>query len=322
MREFHFELALCAHLERERPEWLLARQLGASVEGRRIIDVALVEPGPAFETRRRATADRIPPLAIESDVGPGEATYWKDAFECHPDRARAVVDRAVECGFFERERRDGREYVRQTVRYPDWFDRIVGIENKPDLDRPGDLQAQLRTDVALGLFDEVVLATESYVTGAHRNRLPEAVGIWRFDPETGDREVVREPTPLSPSEPGVEPLARTPGRTDVAVVSAAAKARARRRLAERAYGKGWRTYEMPSCRQATSGTCAGADGLPYCAYNERFVDAASECGPDCPGYDPADAPPVNHDRERARRTPWDPDPEGFAHEQTSLGRFR
>ncbi|MDG5777450.1 DUF5787 family protein [Haloarculaceae archaeon H-GB1-1] len=322
MREFDFELALCAHLEAERPDWLHARQLGASVEGRRIIDIACIEPGPEFETRTRLSPDRLPLLAVESDVGTGRACYWKDAFDCHPDSARAAMQRAVEAGFFERERRGGRTYVRQTTRYPDWFGRIVGVENKPDLGRPGDLQTQLRTDVALGLFDEVVLATESYVTGAHLNRIPDAVGVWRFDPDDGEREVVREPTPLAPDDAGVEVLERGAARTDVAIATAAQKVRARRRLAERAYGKGWRTYAFPSCERASAGECAGAEGLPYCAWKDRFVDAASECGDDCPGHDPAAPSTFDVEVERARRTPWEPEASGFAREQSGLDRFR
>jgi hypothetical protein len=321
VREFHFELALCAHLERERPESVVARQLGGGVESRRILDSVVVEPGDGFDRRRAITPERIPAPAIESDVGPGRSRYWKPAFDIHPERAEAVVERAVELGFFERERRNGRTYVRQTTRYPDWVDRVVGVENKPDLDRPGDLRRQLRVDVSLGLLDEVWLATESYVTGAHLNRIPDAVGVWRFDPETGERETVREATVLDPDAAGVEVLEERPGRTDVAVVSPGAKARMRRRLAERAYGKGWRTYAMPACENAAAGDCAGTSGLPYCAYKGRFVDAASECGPDCGGYRPADAPETDPERERARRTPWDPDPDGLAREQARLGQF-
>jgi len=85
-----------------------------------------------------------------------------------------------------------------------------------------------------------VLATASYVTRAHLNRIPEAVGVWRFDPDTGEREVVRESTPFEPDAPGVEIREERALQTDVALVDPAAKARKRRRIAERAYGKGWR----------------------------------------------------------------------------------
>ena len=324
MSEFAFELELCAVLE-ERRDGIIARQLGASVAdpGGRIIDVVVVEPGPAFDERVAITPETIPAAAIEADVGPGRPRYWKDAFDCHPDRARRAVERALEVGFFEREYHNGREYVRQVARYPDWVGRLVGIENKPDLGRPGDLEEQLRTDVSLAVFDEVILATESYVTRAHLNRIPEEVGVWRVhtDREPTEIEVVREPIRLAVEEAGVEPLESHPGQTDVAVVSAAKKARTRRRLAERAYGKGWRTFAFPACRTCEPDDTTGAT-LPSCAWKGRVVDAGSECAPSCGGYDPGEAAAIDLKAERDRQSPWVADPPGKRRRQTGLDRFR
>ncbi|RXK50062.1 DUF5787 family protein [Halorientalis pallida] len=322
MSEFAFEVALSARLESER-EAVIARQLGTACHGNRVMDLVLVEPGPGLDERAAITPERIPAPAIESAVGPGQARYWKDAFDIHPDRAESVVERAVELGFFERERRNGRTYVRQTARYPDdWFDSLVGIENKPDLGRPGDLETQLRKDVSLGLLDEIVLATESHVTGAHLNRIPEAVGVCRFFPDTGERDVIREPTPLDTDETGIDVLDRRTARTDVAVVTAAEKRRQRRRVAERAYGKGWRTYDFPDCGEVESAERFQRGSLPYCAWKGRIVNPARECGPDCDGYDPADAPDVDTAAERAAGQPWDPDPQGRQRHQSGLDRFR
>lgn len=347
MSEFAFELALCAALEtEERRETgygagVVARQLGASVAdpGGRILDVVCVEPGPAFDDRVALTSETIPDAAIDADVGTGRARYWKDAvadLDVHPEHARRVVDRAVEIGFFDRELRGGREYVRQVARYPNWFGRLRGIENKPDLGTPGDLETQLRTDVSLALVDEAILATESYVTRTHLHRIPDAVGVWRVHRDGGrvtDIEVVRDPTPLATDEPGVEPLAFRPGRTDVAIVSPAAKARVRRRLAERAYGKGWRTYEFPACAACEPGRTGGisddGDGavvngvtLPHCTWKGRIVDANAECGPSCPGHEPTSEPAeVDLDAEREQRTPWIADPTGRRRHQSGLDRF-
>ncbi len=317
VREFAFELSLCASLESERED-VLSRQLGAAVHGRRVVDVLLVDPGPKFDERTAITPESIPDAAIEADVGPGRARYWKDAFDCHPDRAERAMEAACERGFFERERRGGRTYVRQATRYPDdWFGDLVAVENKPDLDRPGDLQRQLRTDVALGLADRVVLATASHVTGAHRNRIPDEVGIWRYHPETGEREVLREAEPLAVDEPGIEIIEEHPGRTDVRVVSAERKARARRRLAERAYGKGWRTFDQPPCAR-----CApDGDGVPHCEWKGRAVRASDECGADCDGHEEAEPADVDADGLRAERTPWEPDPDGRARRQAGLDRW-
>jgi hypothetical protein len=314
--EYAFELALCAHLEATR-EWVLGRQLGASVAdpGARIVDVCAVEPGPGFDRRAAITAETIPPRAIESDVGPGRAVDPSAAFDCTPGVARRAADRAVEVGFFEAERRGSRRLVRATTRYPDWIGRLIGIENKPDLGRPGALARQVRRDAALGLFDAVVLATESYVTGAHLNRLPDAVGVWRF--VDGSLTVVREPTPLDPTAPGVEPLADHPLRTDVALVSAAAKARKRRAVAERAYGKGWRPTSYPGCASMRP----TPDGRPHCAAFDRVVDPASDCGESCPAFEAAEPPDRDPAALRAARTPWVADPDGLERRQTGLDRF-
>ena len=316
--EYRFELALCAALES--PDRVVARQLGAGVEtpGARIVDVCLLSPSSSFDDRAAISPERIPDPAIEAAVGPGEAVPVAEAFDLPPERAAAVVERAVEVGYLERERRNGREVVRATARYPDdWVDEIVAVENKPDLGTPGDLEAQLRYDTALGLFDEVVLATASYVTRAHLNRIPEAVGVWRFDPETGEREAVREPTPLDAGAPGVEIRAEQPSRTDVAFVDPAAKARKRRRIAERAYGKGWRP-EPPACAHGE----ATADGRPRCAHFDRVVDPGRECGSGCPAFDPADQPEAGRNRLRDERTAWVADPDGRGpRRQSGLSRY-
>ena len=318
MREYAFELALCAALEAER-EWVVSRQLGGSVAspGGRVVDVVGVVPGHEFDRRAAITPETIPPLAVESRVGVGAATRVEPAFDCSPEVARRLADEAVDVGFFEADRRGGRRLVRRAVRYPDdWFSGLVAVENKPDLGSPGDLERQLRTDVSLALFDRVVLATASYVTGAHLNRLPDAVGVWRFDPETGDREVVREPEPLPTTETGVEPVDSRPLRTDVAFVTVGEKARFRRRVAERAYGKGWRP-DPPGCANAT----VTDDGRPYCTRFDRVVDPASDCGPDCRAFEASDPPAADWAALRARRTPWVADPGGVVRRQTGLDRF-
>ncbi len=316
--EFGFEVSLCRWLE-STTDWLVARQLGGAVAapGSRIVDICGVVPGKEFEARTEITSTAIPSLAIESDVGAGEAVAARRAFDCSADHASSVIERAVECGFFETERRNGRLFVRQTTRYPDWISGLVGIENKPDLGTPGDLQRQLRIDVSLGLFDRVILATESYVTEAHLNRIPEAVGVWRFDPEAGERTVIREPTPLAVEETGVELQATEPLRTEVAFVAPEQKAAKRRRIAERAYGKGWRTYTFPDCQHIA----ATNDGRPHCSWFDRVVNPAVECGVDCEGFEDGEPPAVDCEQLRDERSPWVADPEGTQRAQSGLDQF-
>ena len=316
--EFGFEVALCGWLETN-TDWIVARQLGGAVAtpGSRIIDICGVVPGEEFEARTRITSKAIPSLAIESDVGAGEAVDARHAFDCSADHARSITERAGECGFFEAERHNGRRVVRQTTRYPDWIGGLVGIENKPDLGTPGDLQRQLRIDVSLGLFDRVILATESYVTDAHLNRIPEAVGVWRFDADDGERTVIREPTALAVDETGVELQETKPLQTDVAFVSPAQKAAKRRRIAERAYGKGWRTYTFPGCQHVS----VTDDGLPVCSWFDRIVNPAVECGRNCEGYREDEPPTVDCKQIRDQKGPWVRDPEGTQRAQSGLDQF-
>jgi len=325
VQEYGFELALAAHLETEQ-EGIISRQLGTAVSGRRIMDLVCVRPGPAFNKRVQLTGKAIPPAAIESDIGPGRFRFIRDGFDGNPDQARAVVERATECGFFETERRHGRTYARQTIRYPDWFDQLVGIENKPDLGSPGDLETQLLSDVALGLLDAVVLATESYVTRAHKNRIPEEVGIWRFDPQTGERAVIREPTQLPTNEGGVDIIERSSTRTEIRIVSPAEKQRTRRRVAERAYGKGWRTYEFPGCEQLdpNDGSLPKIQreaGLPYCRWHERIVHPTSDCDSECPGYRDDNLPERSCASLREAKTAWVKEPAGRQRTQSGLDQF-
>jgi hypothetical protein len=316
VREFGFEMRLCAHIE---GEGILARQLGAGVGGpNRVMDVVRVEPGPEFDERVALSPSTIPPAAVEADVG----LTWRpltDAFDAPAEHARAVAERAADAGFLELDRRGGRDVVRQVARYPDWAGRLVGIENKPDI-AESTLPPQLRRDVALGLFDAVVVATATHVTRAHLNRLPEAVGVWRFHPEAGRVEVVREAARLDPASPGFQILDERPGRTEVRPVTVAEKDRQRRRIAERAYGKGWRA-SFPACARVECHAEAGAT-LPHCPWKGRLVDPGADCGPDCGGHDPADPPAVDGDTERERATPWVADPAGRARRQAGLDAFR
>jgi len=315
VREFDFELAVCAGLERDGR--LVARQLAGGVHGSRVMDTVVVEPGPEFDERTRLTDRTIPPRLLETDVGPGTPRRPADVVG-DSSYARAAVEAGVDCGYLERERRDGQTYVRATTRYPErWFDGLVGVENKPDLGRPGDLQLQLRKDVSLALFDRVWLATASHVTGAHLNRIPDVVGVWRVDPATGDRETVREPTPLASGEPGIELLDRTAARADVRPVDAAEKARYRRRVAERAYGKGWRV-PFPDCPHVEERSVAGVGGLAYCTRQEQYVRPADAC--EVAGDADADAD-VDVDARRATHSPWVRDPPGAKRRQAGLDRY-
>lgn len=319
MTEGAFEVAVCAHLENKR-DGIIARQLGGgvSVPSNRVLDTVVIEPGMEFDKRTKLTDSTIPPVAIESSIGPGRASPAMPAFDCHPRRAKRIIDRAVEVGFFERERRGSRTVIRQVDRYPDWVGSLMGIENKPDLDKPGALQRQLRIDVALGLLDRVVLATESHITAAHEKRFPNPVGIWQVtrndDGVIDNVDVHRVAKPLDGG--GVEVLEEHPGRTDIDIVDDESLAQARRRVAERAYGKGWRPTLYPSC----SSMSPSDTGIPYCEYYKSVVDP-NRCGQDCPGYKSSHHPNIAVEEMRDALSGWVADPPGMTRQQSALDRY-
>lgn len=319
VREYAFELAMCACLEAE-SDGIIARQLGSTT---RIMDVVEIRPGPGFDDRVKLTAETIPPLAIESDAGVGRARFWKDIFDIPSSRAQPVVENAIDAGFFEVERRNGRRYVRQTTRYPTWFDGLRAFENKPQLDKPGELERQLQKDVSLALFDEVILVTSSYVTGAHLNRIPSEVGVWRFQPPDGSFEVIRDAAPLPTDTTGIAIHKEHPARVDINPVSGSQKAQIRRRIAERAYGKGWRPEALPACENAKASGPSGQadDTLPYCTWKDRLVEPARECGAHCDGHNPATPPDTDPQTTRADRTPWTPHPPGMHRIQARLDEY-
>lgn len=318
MREYGFELQLCATLEHRR-DGIIARQLGGAVEapGARVMDVVHVATGPEFDDRVALTPATIPAPIVEADLGTARWQPVTEVLATSPERARRVAERAAELGVIERKRRDGRTVIRRAAPYPDWIGSISGIENKPDLGTPGELAKQVRMDIAVSVFDRVVVATASHVTGAHLNRLPTKVGVWEFDPADRSITVVREATPLDSTGPGTEIRDEHPLRTDITCIEPPAKARARRRIGERAYGKGWRPDQYPECDNCT----VTRDGLPQCTYFDRIVEPNAECGSDCPGYEAGRPPGVDVAALRAKRTAWDPDPPPIAREQAPLTRF-
>ncbi len=318
MDEFGFELQLCAHLEAT-TDAIVSRQLSGAIErANRVLDTVLVEPGAAFEQRARLTDSTIPAMVLEADIGPGRFRDWR-ALLGDGMAAEQAIERAHDIGYLEVEYEAGRERVKAVDRYPaDWFDRIIAIENKPDLETPGGLYEQLRFDATLGLVDEVILATQSYVTRAHRNRFPDEIGIWRFDPETRELEVLDPPTQLASARPGFEIIEHRPGQTAVEPVDPAQKRRSRRQLAERAYGKGWRTYTLPACANIEP-TEDRTPGLPNCTYFDELVNPSVTCGPSCPGHSSAPPPALDLDGIRERHSPWMRDPPDRRSRQGRLG---
>jgi hypothetical protein len=340
--EFGFELQVCQWAERH---WeprrtddvvLVARQLGTR---HRRWDTLVVECDPAgLAARARFGEDRL-----DSDLlhvcpnAPAEWRWYRDALP-EPDYpwryVREAVHRASDRGLVETRTRGGRVQLRRRWPYPDWVDRVIAIENKPDLAASAarDLSAQLRQDVALALADEVWVATaetDDPVSPILLEDVPVEAGMLTISP--GERgadaaAVAWQPRSLPVTEPGTRILENP--APDGHGASAARfeyadpdwKARKRLAIAERAYERGWRAYVdsmRPDCRYFRLAP-ERAVARPHCEA-KACNQTAGECRESCPEFEPE--PPAWRqgewpiesgpgaglkrllDRQRARRRP-------------------
>jgi hypothetical protein len=279
--EFTFELVTCQWAEREWPPdgpradaALVARQVGTR---KRRWDTLVVEADPAGLRER----DRLGREELDSDLlhvvrhAPAEWAWYRDALP-HPGYpwryVREAVHRAAARSVVETRRRGNRIELRRVAPYPDWVSRIVAIENKPDLDASAAraLAAQIQYDVDCGLLDEVWVATratDDAVPAVLLEEFPVEAGVLAVDPTSGTAEVLWYPSRLSPS--GEDSAGR------------------RRVIAERAYGRGWRSYVdtmRPDCRHFEL-TEVGAAFVPYCAAKGRCQTGA-ECAGSCAAFEP------------------------------------
>jgi len=297
--EFGFELRVCAWVERNweprRPDSdvLVARQLGSY--GRRW-DTVVVEADPDGLRERGAFGER----ELDSDLlpvvrhAPADWEWYRDALP-EPDYpwryVRQAVHRAAGRDLIEKRRNGSRIQIRRTNAYPEWVRRIVAIENKPDLSASAAdaLADQLERDVALSLADEVWVATEATderVEPVLLERLPVEAGVLAFD-SPDSATVAWHPATLAPDEAGTNIGDREEAACEFSVVSPAEKRAKRRQLAERAYGRGWRTYYetmRPDCRQFALRR-AGADYVPYCAA-KNCEQSAAACSAGCDAFEP------------------------------------
>ena len=299
--EFGFELLVCRWAEESWPPTgrrdaavVVARQLGTAD---RRWDTVVLECDPAGLAARAEFGSR----ELDSDLlhvvrnAPAEWAWYRDALP-HPGSpwryVRAAVHRAADRGVVETRRDGNRIQLRRIAPYPDWLRRIIAIENKPDLDAAAAraLSDQLRHDVETGLADEVWVATATTgdrVEPALLEDLPVDVGILAFDLGAGD------------GDPDSDGSTAALGRVDASVEwhpgdvtpPAGERGEARRdrrlELAERAYGRGWRSYHdtmRPDCRHFELRRF-GRALVPYCAAKGRSQTAA-ECAGSCPEFEP------------------------------------
>lgn len=325
--EFAFELRVCAWAERhwrpggEETPCIVARQLGTRD---RRWDTLVVEVDPnALAARANFGHERLDSdrLHVVRNA-PAEWAFYRDALP-HPGYpwryVREAIHQAADRGVVETRRNGNKIELRRKWPYPDWVERIVAIENKPDLDASAAdaLADQLERDVALSLADEVWLATESdgvagsSATGgssdersesdgerferALLHEMPVEAGILVFG--DGEASVEWHPHTLDVDSTGTRITERPPDSdydhspASFEYADADWKADKRLEIAERAYERGWRSYldtMRPDCRHFT--VEPGENGyLPYCAAKDREQTAA-ECSGGCSKYEPE--PPV------------------------------
>ena len=309
--EFEFELQVCQWAERNWPPAgdgeapvVVARQLGTK---HRRWDTIVVECDPAgLRTRANFGA-----TALDSDLlhvirnAPREWAWYRDALP-HPGYpwryVREAVHRAGDRGVVEtRSSENGRIELRRRWAYPDWVRRIVAVENKPNLDASAAraLQPQIERDVALGLADEVWIATAATgnrIEPALLEDVPVEAGILTVDgrrgPDTAG-DVVWHPRTLAPEDPGTRILERPTGSDHDA--SAARfeyadpewKTDKRLEIAERAYERGWRAYLDSMRSDCRHFRLRDRDGfwLPHCGAKGR-TQTAAECHGSCDEFEP------------------------------------
>lgn len=271
------------------PPVIVSRQLGTQ---RRRWDTIVIECDPDGLAARREFGGR----EIDGDLlpivrhAPAEWAYYRDALPDpgYPWRyVREAIHRAAARGLVHKRKHGNRIEIKRKRPYPDWVERIVAVENKPDLDASAAaaLSDQLEHDVTTALADEVWLATGrtgERVEPALLRQFPVEAGVLTFDFEGSDGL-------------GVDADAATvdwlPSEFDVTAPSdrfdAAEKARRRRLLAERAYGKGWRSITetmRPDCRWFELER-AGRGLVPVCGAKGR-CQTQSECSSRCGSFEP------------------------------------
>lgn len=272
---------------------IVSRQLGTQ---RRRWDTLVIECDPEALAVRRDFGERT----LDSDLlhvvrnAPATWTYYRDALPDpgYPWRyVRAAVHRAAGRDLIEKRKSGRRIEIRRKRPYPDWVRRIVAIENKPDLDASAAsaLSDQLRHDVETALADEVWVATSrtgDRVEPVLLEDFPVDVGVLTFD--VGVDAADSPGVAVDADSATVDWLPSSlPVDEDSDSFTAAEKRERRLEIAERAYGKGWRSYRetmRPDCRYFDLAR-AGRALVPHCRAKGR-CQTASECSSRCAAFEP------------------------------------
>ncbi len=287
--EFGFELLTCRWAEQTWPPG--KTRAGGVIVGRQVgtrdrrWDTIILECDPDGLAERRVFGDQ----PLDSDLlriirhAPPTWQWYREAIP-EPDfpwrYVREAIHRAADRNIVSLRKQSNRVEIKQIAQYPDWLRRIIAIENKPDMDASAarNLGQQLSTDVDSQLADEVWVATkqtDNQVEPALLEDIPIEAGILSiaFDPHASDTawtdaDVLWQSTELARDHP--------PDRR-----------RQRLILAERVYGRGWRSYHRtmrPDCRHFELRRY-GDSMIPWCQAKQQ-TQTAAECSSDCRAFEP------------------------------------
>jgi len=286
--EFIYELQVCRWAELDwRPDeqatgpHIVARQLGTAS---RRWDTVVVEVDPKAFAARHQFGER----ELDADLlhivshAPAEWAFYRDALPDpgYPWRyVREAIHRAAARGVVNKRKNGNRIQIKRIAPYPEWVTRLIAIENKPDLDASAarQLADQLDHDVETGLADEVWVATQQTgrrVEPALLESLPVEAGILTTDFEDG----------IDADSVCVEWY---PSRLSAASSDDVDHHSRRLELAERAYGRGWRSYykTMRADCQFFELRRDGRGLLPWCASKECH-QSSSVCSGSCSEFQP------------------------------------
>jgi hypothetical protein len=287
---------------------IVARQFGTR---RRRWDTIVVEVDPDGLRQRRKFGAR----AFDSDLlhvlrhAPAEYDYYRDALP-HPGYpwryVRESIHDAADRDAIETRREGNRIQIRRKRPYPEWVERVIAVENKPDLDASAArvLRPQIEHDVALGLADEVWIATRSTgdrVEPALLEDVPVEAGVLILsttdegqpNPACERAEVAWRPRTLATDAPGTRILERPAGGPADAsaarfeYVDEAEKTTRRLAIAERALERGWRAYHdhmRTDCRSFELRR-SGDVVLPWCDAKDCH-QTATACSGGCADFAP------------------------------------
>lgn len=304
-QEFSFELAICLWAEQNWPpsrdgseKFLVGRQIGTK---RRRWDTVLVKTtSEQLQQRNKFGSREFDQQQLHILKNAPQTWAWYREALPEPEYPwryiREEIHRLANWGTIETRKQSNKIEIRRKWEYPSWIDRIVAIENKPDLDASAakNLTAQLKHDIALGLADEAWVATrvtEDETEPVLFADLPVEAGAMTFNPSQMTAEVHWYPRQLAVDQVGtrIKNLSDDQNKStcEFSYASFEWKEQQRAEIAERVYARGWRSYiniMQPDCKHFELQEYSGGM-LPDCKYYGP-CQRSRKCKQSCKEFEP------------------------------------